>query len=53
MTHSMKINLNLIYKHSKMDQINVSLSVLCVQGYPGVSWGNKTDPNRALDKLYF
>ena len=35
MTHSMKINLNLINKHSKLDQMKVSLSVLCILGYPG------------------
>ena len=32
MTHSMKINLNLIHKQNKIDQIKVYLSVLCVLG---------------------
>ena len=51
MTLSMKINLNLIYKHSKIGQIKGILEGLdqgvswCVLGYPGVSWGNKTDPS--------
>ena len=39
MTHSMKITLNLINKHSKIDQIKVYLSVLYVLGCPGIFCG--------------
>ena len=45
MTHSIKINLNLMYNHSKIRQIKVSLSVLCVLGCPGVIRLTQTHPS--------